>query len=112
MDFKVIGRSDEKRILLDILHSAEPELIAVYGRRRVGKTFLIRNFLEKQLIFEFSGVHNASLNQQLENFSLAMNKATGVKMPLAKPKNWQDAFKLLTDYITLHIKKGKKVVFF
>lgn len=111
MGFPVIGRSDEKKILLDIIHSAEPELVAVYGRRRVGKTFLIRNFLEKQLIFEFSGIHHASLNQQLENFSLAMNKAIGTKMPLAKPKNWQEAFRLLTDYITPRIKKEKKVVF-
>jgi len=41
-----------------------------------------------------------------------MNKATGSKMPLAKPKNWHEAFKLLTDYTTLRIKKGKKVIFF
>jgi AAA+ ATPase superfamily predicted ATPase len=47
MGFKVIGRSEEKKILLDVIHSAEPELVAVYGRRRVGKTYLIRNFLEK-----------------------------------------------------------------
>jgi len=33
-------------------------------------------------------------------------------MPLAKPKNWHEAFKLLTDYTTLRIKKGKKVIFF
>jgi AAA+ ATPase superfamily predicted ATPase len=112
MGFNVIGRSEEKKILLDVIHSAEPELVAVYGRRRVGKTYLIRNFLEKQLIFEFSGVHNASLNQQLENFSQAMTKATGSKMPLAKPKNWQEAFKLLIDYTTPCIKKGKKVIFF
>lgn len=112
MALNVIGRTEEKKLLLDIVNSTDPELVAMYGRRRVGKTFLIRNFLEKQLIFEFSGIHNASLNQQLENFTLAMTKATGSKIPLAKPKNWQEAFKLLTDYITPLINKQKKVVFF
>jgi AAA+ ATPase superfamily predicted ATPase len=112
MASNVIGRTEEKKLLLDIVNSTDPELVAMYGRRRVGKTFLVRNFLEKQLIFEFSGIHNASLNQQLENFTLAMTKAIGSKMPLAKPKNWQEAFKLLTDYITPLINKQKKVVFF
>ena len=112
MALNVIGRTEEKKLLLDIVNSTDPELVAMYGRRRVGKTFLIRNFLEKQLIFEFSGIHNASLNQQLENFTLAMTKATGSKMPLAKPKNWQQAFKLLTEYITPLINKQKRVVFF
>jgi AAA+ ATPase superfamily predicted ATPase len=112
MALNVIGRTEEKKLLLDIVNSTDPELVAMYGRRRVGKTFLVRNFLEKQLIFEFSGIHNASLNQQLENFTLAMTKAIGSKMPLAKPKNWQEAFKLLTDYITPLINKQKKVVFF
>ena len=111
MGFPVIGRSDEKKILLDVIGSAEPELVAVYGRRRVGKTYLIRNYLKKQLIFEFSGTDNASLNQQLENISLAMHKATGIQMPLANPKKWQEVFKLSTDYISPQIKKEKSCFF-
>lgn len=112
MALNVIGRTEEKNILFDIINSTDPELVAMYGRRRVGKTFLIRNSLETQLIFEFSGIHNAPLNQQLENFIQAMTKATGSKIALAKPKNWQEAFKLLTDYTTPLIKKQKKVIFF
>ncbi len=112
MALNVIGRTEEKKLLFDIINSTDPELVAMYGRRRVGKTFLIRNSLETQLIFEFSGIHNAPLNQQLENFIQAITKATGSKIALATPKNWQEAFKLLTDYTTPLIKKQKKVIFF
>jgi len=49
---KIKGRVEESGILSKVLHSADPELIAVYGHRRVGKTFLIR---------EFFGVHPASI---------------------------------------------------
>lgn len=108
----IIGRAAEKELLLDIIKSTDPELVAVYGRRRVGKTFLIRNMLEKQLAFEYSGVHNATLTQQLESFIQAMTLATKSPVALAKPSNWGEAFKILTDYITPLIKKQKRVIFF
>ena len=73
----LIGREAETELLYDTLNSPEAELVAVFGRRRVGKTFLIRSVFFKQLVFEFSGIHNASLNDQLQNFSLALKAATG-----------------------------------
>jgi AAA+ ATPase superfamily predicted ATPase len=112
MAITVIGRKEEKEILSDLIDSPDAELVAVYGRRRVGKTFLIRNVLEKQLVFEYSGIHNASLDQQLENFSQAMTIASRNTAPLAKPDSWIAAFKILTDYLTPLIKKQKKVIFF
>ncbi|MBC7890212.1 MAG: AAA family ATPase [Ferruginibacter sp.] len=107
---KIIGRDKEQGIFSKILESAEPELVAVYGRRRVGKTFLIRNVFEKQIAFEFSGIHNASLELQLENFGGAMSKVAG--LPLAKPGTWLQAFNMLTDYLTPVIKKGRQIIFF
>jgi uncharacterized protein len=107
---RIVGRELEKTILMDILKSRDPELIAVYGRRRVGKTFLIRNSFEKQLAFEFSGIHNASLQQQLGNFHAAFSKAAGLK--IAKPSGWSQAFGILTDYLAPIIKKKRKVIFF
>jgi len=72
---KLVGRVQEKKILENALASSGAELIAVYGRRRVGKTFLIRSVYEKYLRFEFTGVHNATMQEQLEGFSFAIQKA-------------------------------------
>jgi uncharacterized protein len=108
---EIIGRFEEKIDLARVLETPEAELVAVYGRRRIGKTYLIRAFFSKQIIFEFTGVHNASLKDQLKNFSEALTDATG-SLPLAKPANWRDAFSMLKDYLTPLIKKQKKVVFF
>lgn len=107
----IIGREAEKTLLESIISSEEPELVAVYGRRRVGKTFLIRNFFEKQLSFEFSGIHNASLQQQLENFNQALSSASG-SLLLTQPKTWIQALGQLKEYLIPVIKKERKVVFF
>ncbi|MBK7213342.1 MAG: AAA family ATPase [Bacteroidales bacterium] len=106
----IVGRSDEIVHLSKIASSGEAELVAVYGRRRVGKTFLIRKFFEKQMAFEFSGIHDATLDQQLENFIGVLSSTTG-GLPLARPSNWIQAFRLLADYLTPLIKKQRKVVF-
>ena len=80
---QIIGRITEQKLLSQLLQSPDAELLAIYGRRRVGKTFLIRNAYEKQLVFEFSGMHNASLKKQLSLFSQAMSKTTG--LPISDP---------------------------
>ena len=67
---KLIGREVEKKLLQEAMDSGGPELIALFGRRRVGKTFLIRQYLQKQLAFEFVGTRDAKLAGQLENFIL------------------------------------------
>ncbi|GAA3923757.1 hypothetical protein GCM10022209_16230 [Chitinophaga oryziterrae] len=64
----LIGRKDGKNLLEKALASDEAELIAVFGRRRVGKTFLIREVFNSKMILEFSGVHNTTLKEQLTNF--------------------------------------------
>jgi AAA+ ATPase superfamily predicted ATPase len=107
----IIGREEEKSLLAHLIQSGDSELVAIYGRRRVGKTFLIHNVFQKQLVFEFSGIHNATLNQQLENFSQALSKVTG-NLPLAKPGSWIQAFGMLTGYLTPLIVKERKVIFF
>jgi AAA+ ATPase superfamily predicted ATPase len=60
---EIIGRQEEKEILQRVAASNEAELIAIYGRRRIGKTFLIRNLFAKQIFLEFSGIHNATLSE-------------------------------------------------
>jgi hypothetical protein len=106
----IIGREDEKILLSKIERSGEPELVAVYGRRRVGKTYLIRNAYQKQIAFECSGAHNATLEQQLEHFSIALAKAAG-KKKIAQPTSWIEAFEMLIKHLNPLIKKQRRVVF-
>ncbi|WP_018627514.1 AAA family ATPase [Niabella aurantiaca] len=108
---EIIGRSEEIRILSDIKKTPEAELVAVYGRRRVGKTYLIRSFFENEIIFEISGLHNASLREQLENFRDCLLKAVP-KRKLPVPETWLQAFQQLIRILQLRPAKKKKVVFF
>jgi AAA+ ATPase superfamily predicted ATPase len=107
----LIGREEEKAVLQKALLSDEAELVAIYGRRRIGKTFLIRNFYEKQIIFEFSGVHNATMSDQLANFAQALTRSMK-SLPVAFPANWREAFNMLESYVAPLIKKQKRVLFF
>lgn len=108
----IIGRDDEIESLSEILTDEEPHLLAVYGRRRIGKTFLIRNFFEKQIAFEISGLHNASQQEQLENFTQRLALAKGKRKIADNPQTWIQAFQLLVAYLEPLLKKGKKIVFF
>lgn len=91
--------------------SSGAELIAMYGRRRVGKTFLIRSVYEKYIRFEFTGVHNATMEEQLQGFSFAMKKAIGSPVDIAIPKTWVAAFHALENILEPTIKR-KAVIFF
>lgn len=105
---KLIGRKSEISILSDALKSNRPELIAVYGRRRVGKTFLVRKVYKNEIRFEFSGIHKVPLKQQLNNFHFTLSdKNTNFK----KPSGWIEAFHQLSKYIDMLTSKKKKVIF-
>ena len=109
---KMIGRISEKKILEKALASPGAELIAIYGRRRIGKTFLIRSVYQKYIRFEFTGIHNAAMEEQLQGFSFAMKKAIGSPVDIAVPKTWLAAFHALENILEPVIKKGKAVIFF
>jgi uncharacterized protein len=108
----IVGREEEKKILKLALQSKEAELIAMYGRRRIGKTFLIRNFYHNHIAFELTGVHGAALKDQLHNFSFALQDAMGMPVPPVVPGNWIDAFRMLSEYLKRRIKKYPVVVLF
>jgi len=108
----IIGRETEKLILQEALLSKEAELIAVYGRRRVGKTFLIRQFYSKHIICEFSGVHNSTVQEQLENFRNVIAFALDSPIATAIPKSWTEAFLTLIRFSEPSLVKGKVVIFF
>lgn len=98
-------------MLQEALKSKVPELIAVYGRRRVGKTFLIRQALQKDIVFKFTGTKEANLKQQLANFTKILGKVAGNEKLYRVPDNWVDAFDLLINYVTPKLKTGKTVIF-
>jgi uncharacterized protein len=106
----VLGRDKEKGILDEILQSPKAEFIAVYGRRRVGKTYLIRQYLKPHLVFDFTGSNQESNTVQLANFFREFKKQCIEKED--KPQNWSEAFALLSDYLHSLDKTKKVVVFF
>ena len=76
---KLIGREEEKKLFQEILKSKATELIAIYGRRRVGKTFLIRQVLQKEIVFEFTGTKEANLNNNYPTLVRLLGKQPGMK---------------------------------
>lgn len=109
----LIGRAMEINLLQEALDSDSAELIAVYGRRRVGKTHLIRTVYEQQIVFEFTGANGVRLTQQLENFSLTAQTAFRHQLgiPLAVPENWLQAFRLLINLLESRPSDEKRVIF-
>lgn len=110
---QIIAREQELEILERLYRSKEPEFLAIYGRRRVGKTFLIRNyFQDKGVYFEITGVPNASLSEQLKNFSIAFADRFYHGKSQSIPKDWIEAFTLLRHQIEQINSKQKVILFF
>ncbi|MCW3104231.1 MAG: ATP-binding protein [Bacteroidetes bacterium] len=105
----LIGRNKEIEILNDKLASDKAEFVALYGRRRVGKTYLVRNVFEGRFTFRLTGVAKATLQEQLDNFNMAMQE----QHPMAgraDATNWMEAFRQIKRMIEKSRQK-KKVIF-
>jgi hypothetical protein len=107
----IIGREAEIKILREALKSSSAELIAMYGRRRVGKTYLIETVYEKELICQLTGLNNAPFSEQMENFGLTVTKTFGLPMLSVQPQTWLQAFHILIQLLEPKLKEGKKVFF-
>ena len=90
---ELIGRAAEIQILRDTLASGEAEMVSVIGRRRVGKTFLVKKVCAEHLAFAITGVQGAPLNEQLSNFHYQLQEYFGTEYE--KPANWMEAFQQL-----------------
>ncbi len=110
---KIIGRIKERELLSRLLRSDKAEFLALYGRRRVGKTYLIRNFLTEApcVFFHTTGIQDGSLTEQLDQFIEKLGATFYKGAALAPCKRWMDAFKELTKAIE-QLPKNKKVVLF
>ena len=109
MNQKLIGREPELGALNRYFSSGRSEFIAVYGRRRVGKTFLIRKSVDDQFAFFMTGVHGASKTDQLLNFSIALQKYSNAPS-ISIQRNWLLAFHALATYLET-LPEGNKYVF-
>lgn len=103
-----IGRKKEVEILKNTYKSGQSEFVTVYGRRRIGKTFLVRYVFNNSFTFEHSGLAGVSMQKQLQAWYFSL-KEYGLTAKHT-PKNWIEAFDLLKQLIKSSRKK-KKVIF-
>ena len=96
MERAIIGREKEKLELNKFISSEQSEFIAIYGRRRVGKTFLVKELLEGRFTFRLTGKENARLGEHLQIFSYALEDFFHDDHV---PNNWIEAFRQLSKNI-------------
>ncbi len=104
----LVGRDKEAKRLADAMSSPKSEFVAIFGRRRVGKTHLVRETFKDKFSFYHTGLANAPMSRQLSEFGKSLNRY-GRGEP-GKPKDWFEAFDALRDLLDRH-GKGKKIVF-
>ena len=104
----IIGRIEEKKKLLKANDSEYSQFVTVYGRRRVGKTFFVRETFNYKFIFEHAGLANAGMKAQLEAWQTSM-KFHGYDAK--RPTSWIDAFNQLKELVIASYPKKKKVIF-
>ena len=108
----VIGRKYEKGVLDKAYIQDSSSLIALIGRRRIGKTFLVRQTYLGKLNFDMVGLQNGSREEQLQIFSTQLTLYSKSTLPLKFPKNWIEAFAQLSSYLENLKSKKKQVLFF
>ena len=104
----LIGREEQQETLMRLLESDKSEFVAVYGRRRVGKTYLIRETYREHFVFQHTGLQKGDKKAQLKEFCNSLELAGMRKVP--KLKDWSDAFFALAKFIQT-LRPGKKVIF-
>jgi AAA+ ATPase superfamily predicted ATPase len=109
----LIGRQKEKTLLSNIIHSSVAEFLVVYGRRRVGKTFLIETYFEKQecLFFHIVGVRKGALKEHLKAFSTEIGRVFYSGAKIESAMTWMQAFEALSNAITSRKEAGPFLLF-
>ena len=109
MKENIIGRETQIADLETYMESGRSEFIAIYGRRRVGKTYLVKELFESRLLFRVTGMDNVNTQGQMQNFCHSMNIQFGTNHQAA---NWIEAFHLLEKEIEKAQDKDVKILFF
>lgn len=103
----ILGRTSEKKQIKEIIDSKKPAFVAVYGRRRVGKTFLIKEYFDNKFTFYATGLANSNTKTQLVNFTVFINKCFNTTYTPAK--NWLETFTVLKNELAKI--EGNKIIF-
>jgi len=109
MDNCIIGRKNEIKLLNELYDSPKAEFIAVYGRRRIGKTFLVDKLFSDRYDFYMTGIYEGTRKEQLTNFARQMETFSGCECEV--PKDWMDAFYILRQYLTEILEKERITIF-
>ncbi len=105
----IIGRRAEQEMLRRSISSGSPELIAILGRHRIGKTFLVRRYFNDAFGFYFTGIYQGTKNEQLMEFNRQLKRYSKREWDLAN--DWFEAFAQLREYLET-IKGTKPIVVF
>ncbi|MBL7813504.1 MAG: ATP-binding protein [Saprospiraceae bacterium] len=109
---KIVGRQEEITLLKSLTQEDRSTFTAVYGRRRVGKTFLIRTAYDNQFDFQLTGIANVELSHQLINFHAALVNYFPQFEDNKPPETWFQAFQVLIKALDTLPKERKKNLFF
>lgn len=109
MKENIIGRQAEKKLLEEVVQSTKSEFVAITGRRRVGKTFLVKEYFENCLTFQTAGMSNENTSHQLKAFYQDL-LGSGLHNDSVAPKDWIEAFALLRQLLESSPAK-RKIVF-
>jgi AAA+ ATPase superfamily predicted ATPase len=105
----MIGRKTESKLLRDLAKNKDAEFVVVYGRRRVGKTYLVRETFGNKFDFSYTGIANVSTSVQIKEFEEALRAhGSAMQEPL---QTWFDAFRALKKLVEQMPKNESKVIF-
>ena len=105
----LVARNKERKLLASALKAGESQFIAVFGRRRVGKTYLVREALAGNFAFQHTGYANTGTKGQLFAFAASL-KEYGLQ-DFDSPSNWLEAFELLKEIASAKFDESVEVHF-
>ncbi len=106
----MVGRKEQYEAIQDTLITNKSAFVAFTGRRRVGKTYLIDQAYGNKMCLRFTGIQNANTKTQIINFVQKIVEQSGNNV-FVMPKNWQEVFIILKNYLKTLPKNKKQVIF-
>jgi hypothetical protein len=108
----LVGREVESTILDGQVNRATSSFIVIYGRRRVGKTYFVRDYCEQNdlVLLEFTGLYNQQTKKQLQHFIGRLNELE-LENAIHVPQHWIEAFAMLDKFINKHYANKKVIIF-